>query len=86
MGYWEVSPGCGLGGVTASGEDAAGITVPVEFLVRWDDERVPRDQCLALFDVLGSAEKTLQARPGLHADLPSFEQETTPAFLARRLT
>ncbi|MGW2684814.1 dienelactone hydrolase family protein [Streptomyces sp. NPDC001414] len=76
----------GLGGVTASGQDAARITVPVEFLVQWDDERVPRDQCLALFDAFGSAEKSLRAHPGRHADLPSFEQETTAAFLARHLT
>lgn len=31
----------GLGGVLASAEAAARITTPVEFLVQWDDERVP---------------------------------------------
>ena len=54
----------GLGGALASAEAAARITIPVEFLVQWDDERVPRTQSLALFDALASAEKTLHANPG----------------------
>ena len=53
----------GLGGALASAEAAARITIPVEFLVQWDDERVPRTQSLALFDALASAEKTLHANP-----------------------
>jgi hypothetical protein len=32
-----------------SAEAAARITVPVEFLLQWDDERVPRTQSLTLF-------------------------------------
>lgn len=56
----------GSGGAPASAEAAARITVPVEFLVQWDDERVPRAQSLALFDALASAEKTLHANPGKH--------------------
>ncbi len=75
----------GLGGALASAEDAARITVPVEFLVQWDDERVPRAQCLALFDAFGSAEKTLHANPGKHADLPSFETDSSLRFFARHL-
>ncbi|MGP3942814.1 dienelactone hydrolase family protein, partial [Streptomyces sp. 6N106] len=51
----------GLGGALASAGDAARIAVPVEFLVQWDDERVPRAEGLALFDALASAEKTLHA-------------------------
>ncbi|MGW7423915.1 dienelactone hydrolase family protein [Streptomyces sp. NPDC054813] len=76
----------GLGGALASGEDAARITVPVEFLVQWDDERVPRDQCLALFDAFSSTEKTLHANPGRHGDLPPFEQDSTLRFFSRHLT
>ena len=75
----------GLGGAEASAETAARITVPVEFLVQWDDERVPRTQSLTLFDALASAEKTLHAHPGQHADLPAFELDSTLRFFARHL-
>jgi len=75
----------GLGGALASAETAARITIPVEFLVQWDDERVPRDQCLALFDALGSAEKTLHANPGQHGELPAWELDSTLRFFARHL-
>ena len=77
----------GLGGAYGStGELARTITVPVEFLVQWDDERVPRDRSLALFDALGSAEKTLHANPGKHADrLPLHELDSTTRFFARHL-
>jgi dienelactone hydrolase len=75
----------GLGGALASAEAAAQITVPVEFLVQWDDERVPRDQGLALFDAFASAEKTLHANPGKHGDIPRFEVDSTVRFFARHL-
>jgi dienelactone hydrolase len=75
----------GLGGALANAEAAAQITVPVEFLVQWDDERVPRAQSLALFDALASAEKTLHANPGRHGDLPSFETDSSLRFFARHL-
>ncbi|OPF83136.1 alpha/beta hydrolase [Streptomyces antioxidans] len=75
----------GLGGALAAAEAAARITVPVEFLVQWDDERVPREQGLALFDALASAEKTLHANPGAHGELPAFELEGALRFFARHL-
>ena len=75
----------GLGGALASAGDATRITVPVEFLVQWDDERVPRDQSLALFDALASAEKTLHANPGKHMEVPAFEVDSTLRFFARHL-
>ncbi|MGV9304016.1 dienelactone hydrolase family protein [Nonomuraea sp. NPDC003727] len=75
----------GLGGALASAEAAARITVPVEFLVQWDDERVPRAQSLALFDALGSTEKTLHANPGRHGEIPAFELDSTLRFFARHL-
>ncbi|MEU9999231.1 alpha/beta hydrolase [Streptomyces sp. NPDC050848] len=75
----------GLGGALATAEAAARITVPVEFLVQWDDERVPRDQSLALFDALGSAEKTLHANPGRHGEIPGFELDSAVRFFARHL-
>jgi dienelactone hydrolase len=75
----------GLGGALASAEAAARITVPVLFLVQWDDERVPRAQSLALFDALASAEKTLHANPGRHGEVPTFEVDSSLRFLARHL-
>jgi dienelactone hydrolase len=75
----------GLGGALTSAEAAARITVPVEFLVQWDDERVPRAQSLALFDALASAEKTLHANPGKHGEVPAFELDSTLRFFARHL-
>lgn len=75
----------GLGGASASAEAAARITVPVEFLLQWDDERVPRAQGLALFDAFASAEKTLHANPGKHGEIPAFELDSTLRFFARHL-
>jgi dienelactone hydrolase len=75
----------GLGGALASADAAARITIPVEFLVQWDDERVPRAQSLALFDVLASADKTLHANPGKHGEVPAFEMDSTLRFFARHL-
>ena len=75
----------GLGGALASAGAAARITVPVEFLVQWDDERVPRDQSLALFDAFGSACKTLHANPGQHGEIPAFELDSTLRFFTRHL-
>jgi len=75
----------GLGGALASAEAAARITIPVEFLVQWDDERVPRTQSLALFDALASAEKTLHANPGKHMEVPASELDSTLRFFTRHL-
>jgi dienelactone hydrolase len=80
----------GLGGAPApaseSASAAARITVPVQFLVQWDDERIPRADSLALFDALASAEKTLHANPGKHGELPPFETDSTLHFFARHLS
>ncbi|MBU3064425.1 lysophospholipase [Nocardia sp. NEAU-G5] len=64
---------------------AASITIPIEFLLQWDDEVVPRDAGLALFDAFASAEKTLHANPGRHNETPSFEVESSRCFFARHL-
>lgn len=76
----------GLGGARGLAEAAGRITVPVRFLVQWDDERVPRAEGLALFDALGSADKSLHAHPGPHtAPLPPDEPGDAARFLARHL-
>lgn len=75
----------GLGGAPGLAGAAARITVPVEFLVQWDDERVPRARSLELFDALASTGKTLHANPGKHGDIPAFELDSTLRFFARHL-
>jgi dienelactone hydrolase len=75
----------GLMGVPTLAEPAAMITVPVEFLLQWDDEIVPREEGLALFDAIGSAEKTLHANPGTHVQVPMFEVDSSIRFFARHL-
>ena len=75
----------GLAGGPALAEAAARITVPIEFLLQWDDERVSRDLSLALFDAFASGEKTLHANPGGHADVPAFELESSERFFVRHL-
>lgn len=66
-------------------EAAGKISIPVEFLLQWDDEMVPRDSGLALFDAFASREKTLHANPGGHRDVPAFEAESSARFFARHL-
>jgi len=76
----------GLMGHETLAEAAAQITVPVEFDLQWDDELVPRASGLALFDAVGSAEKTLHANPGGHMDVPRFEVDSSERFFARHLS
>jgi dienelactone hydrolase len=76
----------GLVGHGTFAESAARITVPVEFLLQWDDELVPREAGLARFDAFASAEKTLHANPGRHAAVPLFELDSSAHFFARHLT
>ena len=64
---------------------APDLSCPVRFLVQWDDELVPRDRCLELFDLLGSAKKTLHANPGRHAAVPSVEVTGSVDYLDRYL-
>ena len=67
-------------------EDAARIECPVRFLVQWDDEIVPRDTALDLFDRLGTRQKSLRAWPGKHVEVPPDEMRGVADFLAARLT
>lgn len=64
-------------------EAARRITVPVQFLLPWDDQHVDRQSALALFDAFASTEKTLHANPGDHRDIRWFGLDNE--FLARHL-
>jgi len=69
----------------ALAETARNITIPIEFDMQWDDEHIPREAGLALFDAFASKEKTLHANAGKHKDLPRFEVDSAVRFLARHL-
>lgn len=77
----------GIMGPTAGrlADDAKRIACPVLFLLQWDDELVPRDRALALFDALGTADKRLHASPGRHVGVPREEMQASEEFLADRL-
>lgn len=64
---------------------ASDIDCPVRFLVQWDDEIVPRADCLELFGALATAKKTLHANPGAHAAVPRFEVVASVDYLDRHL-
>lgn len=67
----------------ALAEQARRITVPIEFALQWDDEHIPREAGLALFDAFASKEKTLHANAGRHKELPRFEADSAVRFFAR---
>ena len=64
-------------------EAARRITVPVQYLLPWDDEHVDRQSALGLFDAFASAEKTLHANPGDHRTVRWLGMDE--GFLARHL-
>jgi alpha-beta hydrolase superfamily lysophospholipase len=66
-------------------EAAKRITVPIQFLLPWDDEEIDRQSGLDLFDAFGTTEKTLHANPGGHHQVPWFEAEDSARFYARHL-
>jgi pimeloyl-ACP methyl ester carboxylesterase len=66
-------------------EAAGRITIPIEFVLQWDDEHIERHAGLALFDAFASTEKTLHANAGRHKELPRFEADSATRFFARHL-
>jgi dienelactone hydrolase len=64
-------------------EAARRITVPIQFLLPWDDAYVNRQSGLALFDAFATQEKTLHANPGDHRTIRWIGLDD--GFLARHL-
>jgi cephalosporin-C deacetylase-like acetyl esterase len=64
---------------------ARSISIPLLFVFQWDDELMSRESGLALFDAIGSAEKTMHINPGGHVGTPLFERDDYDAFFARHL-
>ncbi|MFF7635842.1 dienelactone hydrolase family protein [Kitasatospora sp. NPDC008050] len=69
----------------AQREEARQVTVPLLFLLQWDDEGNPRQRALDLFDAFGSKEKTLHANLGGHTGTPWFEVKEGSRFYDRHL-
>ncbi|MET8807869.1 alpha/beta hydrolase [Streptomyces sp. NPDC004546] len=69
----------------ALAEKAKRITIPIEYAMQWDDEHIPREAGLALFDAFASKQKTLHANAGKHKELPRFEAASAVRFFARHL-
>ncbi|HEX3621524.1 MAG TPA: hypothetical protein VHT97_04335 [Acidimicrobiales bacterium] len=66
-------------------EEARRVTIPLLFLLQWDDEGNDRQLALDLFDAFGTKEKTLHANLGGHAGTPWFEVDDGDRFFARHL-
>jgi pimeloyl-ACP methyl ester carboxylesterase len=78
----------GLGGRPGAGDfegAARALRIPVLFVFQWDDELMSRESGLALFDAIGSAEKTMHINPGGHVQIPLFERDSYDAFFLRHL-
>ncbi|MEU3923463.1 alpha/beta hydrolase [Streptomyces sp. NPDC029004] len=69
----------------AQREEARQITIPLLFLLQWDDEGNPRQRALDLFDAFGTEEKTLHANMGGHTGTPWFEVDDGNRFFGRHL-
>jgi alpha-beta hydrolase superfamily lysophospholipase len=52
------------------------VTIPVEFLLPWDDPEIDRHSGLRLFDAFASPDKTLHAFPGSHFHVPTERIDT----------
>ena len=66
-------------------EEARQVTIPLQFLLQWDDEGMERQPVLDLFDTFGTKEKTLHANLGGHTGTPWFEVDDAARFFARHL-
>ena len=64
---------------------AESVTIPILFLFQWDDELMTREAGLALWDALGTKEKTMHINPGGHVGTPRFERLAAEEFFARHL-
>jgi dienelactone hydrolase len=61
------------------------LTAPVLMHMQWDDEVFTRDGQLALFDVIGSPDKQLRARPGRHGFTHPEDEHSWISFVSRHL-
>jgi hypothetical protein len=65
-------------------EEARPVTIPMQFLMQWDDEGMERQPVLDLFDAFGTKQKTLHANLGGHSGTPWFEVDDGARFFTRK--
>ena len=101
VGFWGISQGARVGLPLLAAEtritaavlgladgpvaSAPLVTAAVLFYVQSDDDLVQPEACRALFDALGSTDKTLVENPGGHLDLPRTSVEESAVWLDRKL-
>lgn len=61
-------------------ESAKRLTIPIEYLLPLDDEEIPREFGLELFDAFASEDKVLHAFPGGHDRVPADGRIDTRFF------
>ena len=80
----------GLGGTGFGGRGytalAEQITVPLQFMLQTNDDLVPLENGIELYQAFGSAEKTLMVNPGAHAAIPPFMFDINDGFFRRHLS
>jgi pimeloyl-ACP methyl ester carboxylesterase len=64
---------------------ADALSIPVLVVLQRNDELVGLTAGLALFDAIGSSEKTVHINPGGHVEIPLFERDAYEAFFLRHL-
>jgi pimeloyl-ACP methyl ester carboxylesterase len=64
---------------------ARSLRIPVLLILQWNDELVGQSAGMALFDAIGSTEKTAHINPGGHVNTPLFERDAYDAFFLRHL-
>jgi pimeloyl-ACP methyl ester carboxylesterase len=74
-----------LPGAEGFEQAARGLTIPVLLVLQWNDELVAQSSGLALFDAIGSSEKTAHINPGGHVQIPLFERDAYEEFFLRHL-
>lgn len=78
----------GLAGLregTGQAELAGRVKIPILFLFQWHDELMRRESGVALWQALGSEEKTMHINPGPHVGIPLFERDAAVTFFRRHL-
>jgi fermentation-respiration switch protein FrsA (DUF1100 family) len=78
LGLMGIQPG-------ARPRSATSLQIPILFLVQWDDELVPREMALNLFELIGSEDKTMHVHPGVHIAVPVEEYDATERFFEKHL-
>jgi hypothetical protein len=102
VGFWGISQGARVGLPLLAAEpriaaavlgladgpiaSAPLVTAAVLFYLQSDDDLLQPEACRALFDAIGSTDKTLVENPGGHLDLPRTTVEESAAWLDRKLS